>query len=341
MKLVVGVLLIFLLATIFLYSLVFIPAFKTFSNTYLIEKFNTIASVYGNSISRAMKHSDDLLLLGSIESIMKFEGVFSSYVLDKNGKVITHSDTHEWGKVYEDAISRKAIRSANRLMQPANKPQEYIFSVPLSSSSTLCIGFSKEKAEKMFEGVRSVYLYTSALMLILAAGMIIFLFNMLFAAKLRQLEYYLTSISLSKGARIPDLGKDELGSIARQINEFLSATGQNRSSHTEQQTDATRKVSALMQEVFSRLPFGLALLDPDHKILSANKLFWEPLSLGKDIIGKHVLDVIKKPELLALIRDSSENPGSDVKRQIAGKETVGRAVLDSRSEIAGIILIIS
>ena len=323
----------------FIYTFQFLPVHKQLADASLAEKLNIITGQYQNSLSSALKASDDVTVLNSIDAIIKFDGVTDAYIVDKTGKVLTHNKTSEWGKVYTDPLTKTAAASVSRRIQNTGKDNEYLFSVPLGSSATLCVGLTKERAEKNLEAIKNEYLFTSLTVYLITVVMIYLILNTLFISKFKSLTRLTDSVALSKGRTIPYISKDEFGEITAKINALLS--NQTNSSQINAGTlcPDSRNILLLMNHIIKDLPSGILVIDSENRIAAINKPFQDLLGItDPDLTGRHLLDLVSIPELFELIAKATENSGSTIIGIVKGKQMKVRSIVNEKKEIAGEIL---
>jgi len=326
---------IFCLVISFLYYFQFLPVHKKLSDSSLNEKLNIMLNLYKNTLSSALESSDDVTMLNSIENIMRFDGVSSVYILDKNGKVLTHDNTSEWGKTYNDNLTKNALLSNFKRIQNAGKDNDYLFSVPLSTSATLCVGLTKEKTEKNLAYIEQNYLYTSLIIFIITVSIILVIINSQIAKRFNVLDRLIESITLSKKGVIPDIGKDEFGEIATHINILLSSLQISGSLNSGDLFNENKNYIGIISELLKTFATGIMVIDSENRITALNRPFGDFLSIDeKSIIGKHILDVIKTADLTTLITKSSQTPGSPIRSLINGRQIEALSLTNS----AGVIL---
>jgi|GEM_PF-2759309 len=320
----------------FIYAFQFLPLEKKLADSSLREELSILVSLYQNPLASALQNADDVSMLKTVDNVMRFDGVSSAYIVDQSGKVITHNKTSEWGKIYADILTKRAIAATSRRIQNTGKPNEFLFSVPLTSSATLCVGLTKEKTEKNIENTRQEYIFTSLIIFLITTIIIFLIVNSLFTANFSRLSRLLKSITLSRGGKLPELKKDEFGKIADEINELLSVSRSLDSTQTDEQNVGIVFVTG---EIVKDLSYGLMVIDSQNRIAAANDIFLNFLGMQKiNLIGKHVLDAIKMPELLKLLSTISQTPGTALSESINGVRVNGRAVLNDKNHIAGIVL---
>ena len=100
-------------------------------------------------------------------------------------------------------------------------------------------------------------------------------------------------------------------------------------------------IGFLLNDFLKDYPSGILIIDSDNRIAAVNKPFQDFLSVTEsDLNGKHLLDVVKLPELFALVAKAAENAGSSITGKIKGKEIRIRSIVNDKKEIAGEILLL-
>lgn len=312
-----------------LYYFQFLPVYKKLANSSLNDKLNIMIRLYQNTLSSAIQTSDDVTLLNSVEDIMKFDGVTTAYILDKTGKVLISNRTSEWGKIYSDYLTKNALQSNYNRIQESEKDNEFLFSAPLSTSTILCVGCSKEKAEKNLGYIKQKYIYTSLIIIVAAILITLAVIYQFITKRYEGLKHNIQSVTLSKGGTLPDLGKDEFGEISALINSLIEAVT------TPRGPTCADNNAELIREIIKRTPLEIMVIDSENKIAAISKRFAELISADENsVICKHIMDVIKNSELISFITQSAEDPGKTTNTLISGNRIDSYALPNS----AGILL---
>ena len=116
-------------------------------------------------------------------------------ILDEDGKVISHNDVTEYGKVYSDPLTKAALAADSTIIQRFSNGEHKAldFGVPLSIGKkrwgTLKFGISLEKAEhEIFITVAKIIALT--VILLVAGFVIILLLSRRFISPITQLSQY-------------------------------------------------------------------------------------------------------------------------------------------------------
>jgi len=121
-------------------------------------------------LNNAVRSSDDITLIDRIQSLAKIDSISSSFITDKDGKVLIHNDVSQINSVKTGSLYKNAIEKRAELIQPSNDPNLFLYSYPLSSGEILfCIvNTQSDKSLFRFESVE-YYLISIIFILILAA----------------------------------------------------------------------------------------------------------------------------------------------------------------------------
>ncbi len=148
-------------------------------------------------------------------------------ILDEEGKVISHNNITEYGKLYSDPLTQKALKADTTVIQHfAGKDHNALdFGVPLSIGKkrwgTLKFGISLERAEhEILATVKRIMILTVAL---LAAGFaIILLLSRRFISPITQLA---NTMEQARGdyldLRVDVKGHDELAVLGERFNSMI------------------------------------------------------------------------------------------------------------------------
>jgi signal transduction histidine kinase len=148
-------------------------------------------------------------------------------ILDDEGKVISHNDITEYGKVYSDALSKKALAADSTIVQHFSGEDHAAldFGVPLSIGKkrwgTLKFGVSLEKAEhEILVTIKKIIGLTIAMLV--AGFAMILLLSRRFISPITQLA------GIMEKARGDDLdvrvdikGRDELAALGERFNSMI------------------------------------------------------------------------------------------------------------------------
>lgn len=148
-------------------------------------------------------------------------------ILDEEGRVISHNDIAEYGRVYDDPLTKAARSSGVTVIQPSpgNNHNALDFGVPLSIGKkrwgTLKFGISLEKAEhEILATVRRILVLTAALLI--AGFAAILLLSRRFISPITQLA---STMEKARGdyldLRVDVKGHDELAVLGDRFNSMI------------------------------------------------------------------------------------------------------------------------
>jgi len=148
-------------------------------------------------------------------------------ILDDEGKVISHNDVTEYGKIYSDALTRRALAADSTIVQPFTGPEHAAldFGIPLSIGKkrwgTLKFALSMEKAEH--EIIATIKRIASLTVAFLIAGFaIILLLSRRFLSPITQLA---ATMEKARGdyldVRVDIQGHDELAVLGERFNTMI------------------------------------------------------------------------------------------------------------------------
>ncbi|MCL5024511.1 MAG: ATP-binding protein [Nitrospirae bacterium] len=149
-------------------------------------------------------------------------------ILDEDGKVISHNDITEYGKVYADPLTKKALAADSTIIQqvPGKGYETLDFGVPLSIGKkrwgTLKFGISLEKAEhEILATVKRIAILTVALLM--AGFAMILLLSRRFISPITQLA---NTMEQARGdyldLKVDVKGHDELAVLGERFNSMIA-----------------------------------------------------------------------------------------------------------------------
>lgn len=153
-------------------------------------------------------------------------------ILDEEGKVISHNNITEYGKIYADPTTQRALHSEATIMQhiSGNDHNALDFGVPLSIGKkrwgTLKFGISLEKAEhEIFSTVKKIVILT--LLLLVAGFAVILLLSRRFLSPITQLANIMEQ---ARGdyldLKVDVKGHDELAVLGERFNSMIERISQ-------------------------------------------------------------------------------------------------------------------
>ncbi len=148
-------------------------------------------------------------------------------ILDEDGKVISHNNITEYGKIYSDAMTQRALHSDATIMQhiPGSDHNALDFGVPLSIGKkrwgTLKFGISLEKAEhEILATIKKIVVLT--LILLVAGFAMILLLSRRFLNPIAELA---NTMEKARGdyldIRVDIHGHDELAVLGERFNSMI------------------------------------------------------------------------------------------------------------------------
>ncbi|MBF0328402.1 MAG: HAMP domain-containing protein [Nitrospirae bacterium] len=148
-------------------------------------------------------------------------------ILDEEGRVVSHNDITEYGKVYTDPLTQKYIKADNTLVQQFSKNDHDAldFGVPLSIGKkrwgTLKFGISLEKVEhEIISTVKKIFLLT---LFLIGFGFVIILFlSRRFISPITQLANTMEKTGADYlDAKVEIKGDDELAVLGERFNSMI------------------------------------------------------------------------------------------------------------------------
>jgi len=279
----------------------------------LIKRQTTVIKTYAPQCEIALKEKDDLLLFSYLKSIMEDENTFCTFISNKEGKVIVHNKTEEWGKIYKDKISERALTAKELLIQSFERQGEkaYNISLPLLSRSyTFSIGFESSNINQIIDERRKNLYMASGIILLLMLSFSLVLTNRLVARPLRQTKSMIEIAS--KGRLDEDIKvtrRDEIGEVQAAFKNLVNQFREISKYQEIEINTAKKSLNLFLQKMGKLIKEGTILVDSDNNIIFLNDTAKEIFHLPKEeFAGKHILEVIKEKELLDLLRDSRTQP---------------------------------
>jgi len=310
----------------------------------LIKRETTLIKTYAPQCEIALKEKDDLLLFSYLKSILEDENTFSAFILNKDGKVIVHNKTEEWGQIRKGKISERALKAKNLLVQSfkSNGEKAYNISLPLLSDSyTFFIAFNISNIDQMIDQRRKNLYMASGIILFLTLSFSLILINRLVAKPLKQTK---SMIEIASKGRLDEeikvTRRDEIGEVQAAFKNLVSQFREINKYH-EIEINATKKSLNLFLENIGKLvKQGTILVDSNNNIIFLDDLAKEILRLPKGkFTGRHILEVIKEKELLDLLKDSRTQPNQILKTDTREYKALVTTIQDEERLIGTVVFL--
>jgi PAS domain-containing protein len=331
----------FILAALcFCFFVQILPLQQKYARNLMLDKGMTLLKISERGLAIALGSRDDVALLNHINGMMKTDDVSTVFILGPDGKVLMHDKTSEWGAMYHDVFSRNALAAHGVLLQRAAAAPGYLFSAPLTSSATLCIGLAAEKVNAAMLYERRNSAYSLLILFLLAAVLLVLFFRIRIFKRVNALKAMLASADTALSDDFVT-GRDEFSDLAagvRRLVERLSERHRGAMSGIEQTGAALTAVVRALGAVSDR---GVIALDAENRYIHVNARACAFLKLEEaDITGRHVLDVVPNRETMArLLKDAAVTPAVFVSADIDGKTVRVMQVRDGMNRPAGTILL--
>jgi len=153
-------------------------------------------------------------------------------ILNEEGRVVSHNEITEYGKIYEDMVTRNALAAEATIVQRA-APEEHAaldFGVPLSIGKkrwgTLKFAISLEKVEhEVVATVKKIVLFT--LFLLLLGLTMIVLLSRRFLKPITELANTMERAGVeSLALKVPVTGHDEIALLGERFNRMMERIAQ-------------------------------------------------------------------------------------------------------------------
>jgi hypothetical protein len=308
----------------------FLPAQQQLLKRNLMEKAKAISILYGTSLSKSIETNDDISLLIQIDRMMKLEDVSTVFVVDNNGKVLLHDKSGEWGKTYSSEIIKRSIEAKKQRWEPSSQVNGYLYSAPLTSSSTLFVGLSTQKNDGLYGAAQLTTLILSGVALVLIAIVLILFTNNELRKPLLKLTTTLKSIALANGGTMEQEGPAEFREIIELINVITAKTQEGT---VQKAVDTT-----LLQTILDELGGEIVVIDGDNRICCMNAKASATLSIPANAIGTHILDAFKASIILEGIQAAQKAPGTIHRSNHNGQAVTVKTVFQNNTCLATIIL---
>lgn len=316
----------------------------------LIERGKTLIEVYGISTVEALKRKDDLFLMDYGKAILKCPDVVYAMVLDIEGKVLAHSDVKEWGKIYRDSKTIKALTATDYLVQryARRNKRYYDIALPIKTEgykkTVVCLGLSTLGMEQRMAEAKEKTLVISLVVLLVGILGAAFLANTV-AKPLKEMGSVAAALHKGKAEDKVSIERgDEIGQLARILNQAIGQIKERYQTYENELANKESRATLFFKNIGGFFREGIILTDSENKIIHLNDIAREILfSPGERPIGQHMLEAIRNVELLELLEKSMSSLNQILEEEL---RSIGRGVkistiADERGEPIGTIIILS
>lgn len=303
----------------YLYYFQFLPQHEKQLKRGLYDQTKAVAAVAKSAIVNALSKQDDIQLIAQIETIKKINGVTTVYILNNEGKVVTHDKTNQWGKTYNDSVLQKAIAGKKTGMRPFHASGGYIFYMPLTSSETLFIGLTTNTINQKIGLLKENAVYSIAVSItICALFFIVFVFSQV-TSRFNKFEGILKSVALGGGEKIRVKQKDEFSTLSELLNSIIEKSGSQGAVSPGNTLKMQASFSSILNELSNGVSGGLVVTDYENRIIHANKEAIEFFSITGDVTGRHILDVISDADFIDILKKAVSSANTAVEVKLQGK----------------------
>lgn len=274
-----------------------------------MERAAAITDVSEKTLERAFVNRDDISLLNALQAIMKVQDVTAAYILDADGQVVSHTDTGAWGKRFRDDLSTNAVKAGGPLLQRSGDAEGWVYSHPIASSGTLCIGFSPQRSDAALRHERTMFIYSYLIILFVSSLALAALYRFAVRRAARFEAALSALVALPETGRISLEGSDEFSRLAGLVNQLMERAGTGNASSAATMDDT---MIPLMKEVAAlSTAGGILIADRVHRVLYAGEDAKRFFGMDDgEVTGMHLLDSVKDPAVLSLLKGAGETPGS-------------------------------
>jgi hypothetical protein len=278
-------------------------------------------------INEALSASDDIKLFSILEALSKSENINSSFIADKDAKIIMHSDIALVSKDLNEAIYKEALLKNEPLLQKFGA--SFVYSVPLTQNNVLFAQIAQQ--DKRLGNWKTAYLLIALLLALIFAAGLYFALKKLILMPFEKTKSDIESGSIGSqsaqgGDEISDILLKERAKNEKALN-LLKAQEASLSALIEHFCN-------IQKEKFA----ALIVLNSLNNIVFAHDSAAKLLKSGS-ALGQNVLEAAIQPELLSLISKSNDNPDKEIDAEIAGNKVSAFSLSKGGEVLASVISI--
>ncbi|OEG70766.1 hypothetical protein ATZ36_17490 [Candidatus Endomicrobiellum trichonymphae] len=270
-----------------------------------VEKAKSALKVIVPSFNKALENSDDINLLINIESVAKIENITTCFILDKNGKVIIHSNISKWNTERTSRTYNRTIEQKTQSLQQTPNKDFLLFSEPLIGDCTLFCIFSVKKAKEISRNWKIKY-YTAASSAALLVVIILYFLSKLFIV----LPFNKIKKSLENNKSDENIKENKYDGIT---NIFMAEKEKitKKIEILKEDRESLSKIIEYSQETSIKDSSAFIILNSLNRVVYAYDN--TGTILKKDFKkGGHILEISENQDLVKTISKANENPGKKI-----------------------------
>jgi hypothetical protein len=294
------------------------------------EKAKSALKVVVPSFNKALENLDDINLLINIESVAKIENITTCFILDKNGKVIIHSNVSERNTERTSGIYNRAIEQKTQSLQQTPNKDFLLFSEPLISDCTLFCIFSVKKAKEISRNWKIKY-YTTALSVALFIVIILYFLSKLFIL----LPFNKIKKSLENNKSYENIKENKYDEI---IDIFMAEKERitKKIEILEEDRESLSKIIEYSQETSIKDSLAFIILNSLNRVVYAYDNTGTILKKDFEKSG-HILEISENSNLVKTTTKANENPGKKINESFESY-MISAVSVSADGKIAGTII---
>ncbi|MDR2818375.1 MAG: hypothetical protein LBB37_02920 [Endomicrobium sp.] len=286
-----------------------------------LEKAQTALITTIPYLNKSIQNSDNISLLSNIESLVNIPNITSCFILDKNSKVIIHSNINEWNTEKPTNIYNEAVMHRKKLVQKMPDDNFFLLSQPVANDYTLMCIVSVQKSKEIAKYWQIKYYSIASAV----AMLIIIIFC--FLSKL---------LILFPFNRIKKILENKSGNA---INEFTIERDKISKKIEKLEEDNENLIKIIEYYHASSIKDNLAFI----LLNSSNDVVYSHDSTGKIIKPnltknkQHILEAVKDPNIVKVVIKANETPENKV-TETSGSYKISAVSINKNSKIVGTIV---
>jgi len=314
-----------------------------------ISRGKFLVNLYGQFLTKALESSDDIALISYTQNIMEQPDVIYTMILDPNKKIIVHHKATEIGKILDDSVSNKIVKSDKlkiiKYYPDDTKYEVYDFSIPLFISGTkignLRIGMTTQDIilgmEQYFENLLIIGIF-----IFVALVLVSYIFSYRLISPIMQLKNIIEDIGQQNFTQELKINRqDEIGELIKTARETIMLIKQYNEEKEQKFIQYKKQFELFIKNIGYSIENIVILTDNENRIVYNNKIATEILSSNEqNLIDKHILDVTRNVEFIELLKTSSETPNKIITKELKSiNRTIKIISVKDNNNLVGTIVI--
>jgi hypothetical protein len=247
----------------------------------------------------AIRNADDIQLFLVLESFTKTQNITSAFIVDKNSKIILHSNISQNSDTYTGPTDKPALKKTSS--------SSFVYILPIEDGNALVVNISAQKALTKLAPQKTLYIIMSLIIAFIMSLIINIMLKRFIEKPYQKLKSSISGsgeTSTNSDENFTDLiEKQKLKSS--KIIDALNAKNENLNS-----------IAASLADIIGQPKQEFIVLDSFNNVISAKD---KDGIVSKNIEpGKNIIEQSFNQAIISAVASANEKPNTDIALDING-----------------------